>query len=155
VRRASCALIGALLAACTSTSTPLPTALPTPPATQIGVCALVPNMDALVGKTAVDRPGSFTLNDVDRCIWTYATDPARSVGVSVGALRGHTSAISSLGGGETVAGLGDDARWWAGNHLLSVSRGQRSMQVDLQLEDASVSRELAVAIAQAALQNLP
>jgi hypothetical protein len=128
---------------------------PTPAPTPLGVCSLVPNMDQLVGKTSIDRPGGFTLNDVERCLWTYATNPSRSVGVSVAALRGHTGAIEALGDGEIVAGLGDDARWWAGNHLLSLSRGQRSIQVDLELDDADISKELAVSIAQAALQNLP
>jgi hypothetical protein len=135
---------GLLVLACNSTPTPTP----------VGVCALVPDMDALVGKTSLGPPGAFTLNDFDRCLWTYASTPARSVGVSVGAIRGHKGAIDNLGDGEQLTGIGDDARWWAGTHLLSVAVGQRTLQVDLQLDDADVSRDLAVSIAQAALQNL-
>lgn len=111
-------------------------------------------MDELVGQTAVGAPGFFTLNDVDRCIWTFATDPARSVGVSVAPLGAHQGAKDSFGGGEAVAGLGDDARWFPGNHLLSVAAGRRALQVDLQLNDSQNTKDLAVSIAQAALPNL-
>jgi len=133
-----------VVGACSSTPVPTP----------VGVCALVPNMDDLVGKTAVDNPGGFTLNDVDRCVWSYATNPARSVGVSVGPVRGHGGAIDNLGDGETISGLGEDARWWPANRLLSVAVGDRMLQVDLQLDDADVSKGLAVAIAEVALENL-
>jgi hypothetical protein len=111
-------------------------------------------MDTLVGKTALGPPGGFRLNEVDRCIWTYAADPARSVGVSVAPLIAHGAAIDSFGEGETVPGLGEDARWWAASHLLSVATGNEALQVDLQLNDEDNSKDLAASIAQAALQNL-
>jgi hypothetical protein len=138
-----------VISACSST-TPNPSVNPAP----MGVCGLVPNMDELVGQTAVDRPAGFTLNDVDRCTWTYQLDPSRSVGISLAPLVAHDAAIESFGEGEQVAGLGQDARWWASNNLLSVLVEGGTLQVDLQLDEEHVSKELAVSIAQAALQNL-
>ena len=132
-------------ASCTSTS-------PTP--APVDTCALVPNMDELVGHAAVDRPGAFTLNGVERCIWTYATTPARSVGISVANILAHGSAIETLGDGEPVPDLGNDARWWPGNHMLSIALGERSLQVDLQLDAAESTRDLAVQIARAAIERL-
>ena len=140
------AVVALMVGACTST--------PQPTQTPVVVCALVPNMDELVGKTAVGPPGGFTLNDIDRCIWSYATDPARSIGVSVGPVGGHGGAIDNLGDGEAIPGLGEDARWWAGNRLLSVAVGDRALQVDIQLDEADVSKDLAVSIAESALENL-
>jgi hypothetical protein len=139
-----------ILAGCVSTA-------PSPEATAptlANACELVTNMDTLVGKTAVGPPGGFRLNEVDRCIWTYAADPARSVGVSVAPLIAHGAAIESFGEGETIPGLGENARWWAANHLLSVAAEDEALQVDLQLDAEGNSKELAVSIAQAALQNL-
>ncbi len=135
-----------VVAACGSVSTPT--------ASPVAACALIPNMDELVGKAAVGSPGFFTLNDVDRCIWTYATDPARSVGVSVAPLGAHQAAKDSLPSGETVEGLGEEAIWFEGNHLLSVAANQRAVQVDLQLDEEESTRDLAVSIAQAAVSNL-
>ena len=143
-------LLGAVVAvvavACASTATP--TQAP------VAVCALVPNMDALVGQTSVGAPGFFTLNGLDRCIWTYATDPARSVGVSVAPARAHQGAIDNFGQGETIGGVGDDARWFEGNRLLSILAGQKAVHVDLQLDEGDSTKDLAVAIGAAALANL-
>jgi len=138
-----------VLSAC-STTAPNPSVNPTP----IGACVLVPDMDAIVGKSTVGPPGGYTLNDVDRCTWTYELDPSRYVTLSIALKQAHSEAIAALGAGEIVPGLGDDARWWAANHLLSVSTGPSSVQVDLQLNESDVSKDLAVRIAQAALQNL-
>jgi hypothetical protein len=129
---------------CTSTPTPTPAA----------ACGLVTNMDELVGRTAVGEPGAFTLNDVDRCLWTYANNPSRWVTVSVAAKAKHDEAIGAFGNGEAIPGLGEDARWWATNHLLSVATADAVLQVDLQLDDADATKELAVSIAEAALVNL-
>ncbi len=135
-----------LLAGCGSTA-------PTP-AAAADACGLVPNMDVIVGRAAIDRPAAFRLNEVDRCVWTYQTDPSRSIGLSLGAVAAHETAIASLGPAEQVAGVGQDARWWPANRLLSVSLGDRAVQVDLQMDDQQAPRELAVSIAQAAIANL-
>ena len=136
-----------VVAACNTTATPT--------ATPFSACALVANMDELVGKTVVGPPGAFTLNDVNRCIWTYATDPSRWVTVSVADNSAHGGAIDAFGDGESIEGLGDDARWWAANDILSVARPEFALQVDLELDEGDGTKELAVAIAQAALANLP
>ena len=136
-----------LITSCSSTSPP---PVPTP----LGVCGLVPNMDDLVGKAAVDQPGGFTLNDVDTCIWTYALNPSRSVDLSVAAIAAHQAAIDELGDGEQVPSVGDDARWWSGNRLLSVALDDRAVQVSLKLDDVDSTKDLAVRIAQAAIANL-
>jgi hypothetical protein len=135
-----------LLGACNATVAPSPSPL--------GACALVPNMDALVGKTALGAPGGFTLNDVNRCIWTYAVDPSRWVTVSVASKTAYDDAIDAFGDGEQVAGLGADALWWAANDVLSVDTGDAALQVDLELDEEDASRDLAVNIARAALDNL-
>jgi hypothetical protein len=119
-----------------------------------GACALVPNIDTLVGRTAIDRPASYNINDVDHCTWVYEADPSRYVGLSLGAISGHSGAIDSLGPGDAVANLGDDARWWPANHLLSFAVGSRSVQVDLELDEAESTRELAEQIGREAVANL-
>jgi hypothetical protein len=94
------------------------------------------------------------LNDVDRCTWTYEADPARYVTLSVTFAQAHSDAIDAFGEGETIEGLGDDARWWSSNRVLSLVDGPNAIQVGLELDEPQVSKELAVSIAQAALQNL-
>jgi len=143
---ASLALVALITLACATTATPS--------ATPANACALVPNVDQLVERQSISAPAAYTLNEVDHCTWTYGADPARYVGLSVGPLAGHQEAIDSLGPGETVSGLGDDARWWAGNRLLSVAAGQRMVQVNMELEPGDNLRDVAVAIAGAALASL-
>jgi hypothetical protein len=132
---------------------------PSPPAsveTAIKLaCSLVPDMDTLVGRTAVAAPSSYALGGRERCIWAYASDPSRFVGLTIGDASGHAATIASFGEGETVEGLGEDARWWAANQTLSVVRETQSLQLDLQLDDLSDPRALAVSIAQRALEGLP
>jgi hypothetical protein len=118
-------------------------------------CMLVPDMDALVDKAALAAPAEYRTGPLSRCTWVYGRDPTRSIGVNFGPASGHTDSIASFGQGETIPGLGDDARWWAGNRTLSVSVGSRSFQVDLELDQADVSKDLAIAIARSALQHLP
>jgi hypothetical protein len=118
-------------------------------------CSLVPDMDTLVGRTAVASPSSYALGGRERCIWAYASDPSRFVGLTVGDASGHAATIASFGEGEAIAGLGEDARWWAANQTLSVARETQSIQLDLQLDDLADPRALAILIAQRALEGLP
>jgi hypothetical protein len=134
----------AVFTGCTSTPSPTP----------VGVCGMVSNMDQLVGKTALGEPGAVTINDVDRCLWTYADNPSRWVTVSVSPKSAHDQAIDAFGDGESVDGLGEDARWFASNSLLSVASGDTVVQVDLELDPEDASQDLAVNIARVALDNL-
>jgi hypothetical protein len=144
-----------LVAACTSAPAPAPTAAPSLSGSPqpIGVCNLIPTMDQIVGKDSIGLPAGYTLNDVDRCIWTYGLDPSRYLSLSIAANSAHQSAIDAFGPGEQVAGLGEDARWWPSNRTLSVSNGSEAIQVTLELDPADVSKELAISIAQAALDG--
>jgi hypothetical protein len=119
------------------------------------VCGIVADMDALVGRTAVAAPSSYTVGSSERCLWVYVTDPSRYVGLTLGEPASHAATIQSFGDGEVVDGLGDEARWWDANRTLSVLDGERALQVDLQLDDAADPKALAVSIAQAALVELP
>lgn len=148
------ALIVLVLGGCGG-PTPSPSALPSVAAEANLACALVPEMDALVGRTAVAAPSSYTIGGRERCLWAYASDPSRFVGLTVGDAGGHAATVESFGEGEAVAGLGDDARWWAANQTLSVARGSQSIQLDLQLDDLADPRSLAVSIVQTALEHLP
>lgn len=87
-------------------------------------------------------------------MWVVARDPSRYVGLSVGPAANHAATIDALGDGESVDGIGDDARWWQTARTLSVAVGDRSFQVDLQLNDGEATRELAVALARQALEAL-
>jgi len=115
------------------------------------VCAIVADMDALVGRTVAVDPSSYTVGASERCLWVYLTDPSRYVALTLGGSASHAATIQSFGEGEVVESLGDEARWWGGTKTLSVLDGERSLQVDLQLDDAADPRALAVSIAQAAL----
>lgn len=129
-----------------------------PPSVETAIklaCSLVPDMDTLVGRTGVAAPSSYALGGRERCIWAYASDPSRFVGLTVGDASGHAATIASFGEGETIEGLGEDARWWAANQTLSVARDTQSIQLDLQLDDLSDPRALAISIAQRALEGLP
>ncbi len=108
-------------------------------------------MDALVGRTGAVEPSSYTVGASERCLWVYTTDPSRYVALTLGGSASHAATIESFGEGEVVDSLGDEARWWNTNRTLSVLDGERSLQVDVQLDDAADPKALAVSIAQAAL----
>ena len=139
---------------------PPPTPLPetTPASVEpsgASVCGLVADMDALVGRSAVAAPSSYTVGSSERCLWVYLADPSRYVGLTLGEPASHAATIQSFGDGQVVDGIGDEARWWDANRTLSVLDGERALQVDLQLDDAADPKALAVSIAQAALGQLP
>jgi hypothetical protein len=131
---------------------------PSPEATAIAdagsVCGLVPDMDGLVGRAAIAPAGGYTVGALTRCTWVFAADPSRSVGVVLGPAQAHADTVAAFGAGEAVEGLGDDARWWPANRALSVETGERSFQVELQLDPPQATRELAEAIAAAVLASL-
>jgi hypothetical protein len=128
---------------------PAPSIASTAPAS---VCDIVADMDALVGRTAVAAPSSYTVGSSERCLWVYVTDPSRYVALTVGESSSHADTIASFGEGEVIDSVGQDARWWEANRTLSVVEGDRSLQVDLQLDDAADPKALAVSIARAALE---
>ena len=150
-------LAGAALAmaGCAPTPSPPPTS-PPPGATSgpLAACALVPGLGTLVGREPIASPNGFSTPTGDRCQWVLARDPSRYVGLTLGPARNHGATIDAFGPGETVEALGDDARWWAANRTLSVVTGERSFQVDLQLDAAEVTLPLAEAIAAAVLSEL-
>ena len=150
-------VLGAAIVACgVPPPTPAIESVPQPIESAAGpVCRMVADMDALVGRTAVAAPSSYTMGSRERCLWVYVTDPSRYVALTLGEPSGHAATIQSFGDGAVVDGLGDDARWWDANRTLSVLDGERSLQVDLQLDDAADPRALAVSIAQVALEHLP
>ena len=140
------------IAACGPAPRPPSDGVPPSTATSAGsVCALVADMDTLVGRTAAVDPSSYTVGASERCLWVYATDPSRYVALTLGGSASHAATIQSFGEGDVVVGLADEARWWDANKTLSVLDGERSLQVDLQLDDAADPKALAVSIAQAAL----
>lgn len=115
------------------------------------VCDFVVDMDALVGRTAVAVPSSYSVGSSERCLWVYVTDPSRYVALTAGDSSSHADTIQSFGEGEVVDGVGDEARWWDANQTLSVVIGERSLQIDIRLDDAADPKELAVSVAQAAI----
>ncbi len=110
-------------------------------------------MDEIVGMDSIGPPAGYTLNDVDRCLWTYGLDPSRFLTLSIALPEAHPNAIAALGEGEAVAGLGDDARWWPSNSTLSVANGRSTIQVDLELGASDASKDLAISIARAAIDG--
>jgi hypothetical protein len=139
----------------TSAASPSSATVPGASLEASNACLLVPDMDTLVGKTALVAPAEYQIGPLSRCTWVYGRDPTRSVGVNFGPVAGHADSITSFGQGEAVPALGDDARWWPGARTLSVSVGPRSFQVNLELDPADVSKELAVSIARSALTRTP
>jgi hypothetical protein len=155
VRRGLIVLMSIMVAACGGPA-------PTPSmesvrasSTPSSVCDLVGDMDTLVGRTVIAAPSSYAVGSSERCLWVYMTDPSRYVALTVGAQASHADTIQSFGEGEVIDGVGDEARWWESNRTLSVVSGERSLQVDLQLDDAADPKALAVSIAQAALEPQP
>ena len=114
----------------------------------------MPNLGAIVGREPIASPNGFSTPTGDRCQWVLGRDPSRYVGLTLGPARNHGSTIDAFGAGEPVEGLGDDARWWAANRTLSVVTGERSFQVDLQLDAGDVTPALAEAIATEVLSGL-
>ena len=150
-------LAGLILAGCAGPLTPTtpPTPVASPSALALEVCALVPDMDAIVGLAAKAPPSGFTIGQVDRCLWVYDTDPSRYVGVSVAPLGAHAAGVEAFGDGDSIDSLGDDARWWSTTQTLSVAIGDRSFQVDIRLAQADAAQDLAVAVARRVLERLP
>ena len=46
-------------------------------------CALVPDMDTIVGKVAIVAPAEYQTGSLSRCTWVYATNPTRHVGAQL------------------------------------------------------------------------
>ena len=136
-----------------TSSGPPPTPSPGASAASL-VCALVPDMAGVVGREPIAPPDGYSVGGNDRCMWVLGRDPSRYVGVTMGPAANHATTIDALGPGEEVTGLGDGARWWATSRTLSVAVGDRSFQVDLQLDPGDVTQELAVAIARQVLAGL-
>ncbi len=137
------------------TSPTSPTPVVSPSALALEVCALVPDMDAIVGLAAKAPPSGFSIGQVDRCMWVYEMDPSRYVGVSVAPLAAHAEGVEAFGDGTSIDSLGDDARWWSTTRTLSVAIGDRSFQVDIRLAQAVAGQDLAVAVARRVLEHLP
>jgi hypothetical protein len=119
-----------------------------------GPCGLIADVAAAVGRVPISSPNPRAVGATQRCLWVVARDPSRFVGLNVGPAANHAASIDALGDGEVVDGLGDDARWWAAARTLSVAVGDRSIQLDLQLDDAEATRDLAEALARQALEGL-
>ena len=119
-----------------------------------GPCGLIADVAAAVGRAPIASPNPRAVGATQRCLWVVARDPSRFVGLNVGPAANHAATIDALGDGEAVEGLGDDARWWAAARTLSVAIGDRSIQLDLQLDDAEATRDVAEALARQALEGL-
>ena len=128
---------------------------PTPALGSTAACSLVPDMDQLVGRPQIGSPSGYTIEGKSQCIWTYQADPSRHVSLTVGPAQTHGSSIDAFGTGQSIAGLGDDARWWPQIHGLSVARDDHAFQVNLALDEADASQDLAVSIARSVLEHLP
>ena len=126
-----------------SPATSAPAGSPAP----VAACGLVPEMAGAVGTEPLASPDGYRIGGNDRCLWVFGRDPSRFIGLTVGPTANHTTTVDALGNGETVEGLGDEAVWWPNARTLSVSTGDRSFQVDLQLDAPEVTRDLAVRIA--------
>ena len=148
--------MAAVAVSCGTLSTsPASSTAPSPGASAASlVCAFVPDMAGAVGREPIAPPDGYSLGGNDRCMWVLGRDPSRYIGLTVGPAANHASTIDALGPGEDVAGLGDGATWWARSRTLSVATGDRSFQVDLQLDPGEVTQELAVAIARQVIASL-
>jgi len=119
-----------------------------------GPCGLIPDVAGAVGRAPIASPNPFAVSATQRCIWVVARDPSRFIGLNVGPAANHAATIDAFGDGEAVDGLGDDARWWAAARTLSVAVADRSIQLDLQLDAAEATRDVAEALARQALDGL-
>ena len=145
----------ALVAACGSTTaSPDPSPAGPVPLPAGGPCSLIPDVAAAVGRAPIASPNTYQLGATQRCMWVIARDPSRYVGLSLGPASNHAATIDALGNGEPVDGLGDDARWWPASRTVSVATGDRSIQLDLRLDDAEATRDVAVTLARMALDGL-
>ena len=132
------------------------TASPTPAASRqpVTVCGLVADIEATLGRPPIESPSTYTVGENDRCMFIVGRDPSRYIGLTVGPKANHETTIAALGPGEAVAGLGDGAMWWGNARTLSVVDGEVAFQVDLQLDDAEATREVATGVAQQVVDAL-
>jgi hypothetical protein len=151
-------LAGAVLAGCAPTASPTPaaSAAPSPEGSRVrvAVCDLLTDPAAAFGRAPISSPSTFSVGPNDRCQWILERDPTRYVGLTLGPASNHQATIDAFGPGEAVPGLGDAALWWAGTKTLSVVTGTRNFQVDLRLDEADATRELALAVAAQVLQSM-
>ena len=153
---AALAVLAGALAACSPSSSPSPSPVPSPAGSHepVAVCSLLTDPAAAFGRAPIASPSTFTVGVNDRCLWVLERDPTRHVGVTLGPAANHQATIGAFGPGEPVAGLGDAALWWAGNATLSVVTGDRNVQVDLNLDEAGATLEMATAVVQQVLAAL-
>ena len=157
-RVAATVLLALAIIGCGATQ-PSPSGSPSqpPPVASLaagGTCGLLPEFAAAVGRGPIASPDAYAVGPTERCLWVVALDPSRSIGLSVGPATNHGATIDALGIGESVQGLGDDARWWPSARTLSVAFGDRSIQLDLQLDAAEATRAVAIELARQALEGL-
>jgi hypothetical protein len=120
----------------------------------VAVCGLVPDIEAALGRAPIASPNTYTVGVNDRCMWIVGRDPSRYVGLTLGPKANHDATVAALGPGEAVADLGDHAAWWANARTLSVVVGEVAFQVDLQVDEADATRELASGVARQVVEGL-
>jgi hypothetical protein len=152
----SVGLVVALVVLVATGCSPDTTASPTPAGSRqpVAVCGLVADVEAALGRAPIESPSTYTVGENDRCMWVVGRDPSRYIGLTVGPKGNHETTIAALGPGEAVAGLGDGAVWWGNARTLSVVDGEAAFQVDLQLDDAEATREVATGVAQQVVDAL-
>jgi hypothetical protein len=117
-------------------------------------CDLVPDVGSAIGREPIASPNGYSIDGNERCLWVVSRDPSRYVGLTMGPSANHAATIDALGEGERIDDLGDDGRWWPTSRVLSVAVGDRSFQVDLQLDPAEATKELAVTLARQVVASL-
>jgi hypothetical protein len=147
-----CAVAVLFAAGCSPDTTASPN--PTGSRQPVAVCGLVADMEAVLGRAPIASPNTYTVGENDRCMWVMGRDPSRYIGVTLGPKANHETSIAAFGLGEAVAGLGDGAMWWSRARTLSVVDGEVAFQVDLQLDDAEATREVATAVARQVVDAL-
>ena len=146
------ALVVLLAAGCSMDTTASPT--PAGSRQPVAVCGLVADVEAALGRAPIASPNTYTVGENDRCMWVVGRDPTRYIGLTVGPKANHEVTIAAFGPGEAVAGLGDGAVWWGNARTLSVVAGEVAFQVDLQLDDAEATLEVATGVAEQVVDAL-
>lgn len=152
-------LAGAVVAACAPSTSPSPASASLAPSPEgsrvrVAVCELLTDPTAAFGRAPISSPSTFSVGPNDRCQWVLERDPTRYVGLTLGPASNHQATIDAFGPGEAVPGIGEAALWWAGTKTLSVVVGTRNFQIDLRLDEADATRELALAVAAQVLQAM-
>lgn len=159
-------LVGLFFVGCTALN-PTPTVMFVTPHPSFGgdACSLVPYVASIIGSPLPrGTPIAGNVDGISVCSWLLGANPPEGVGINVTVPEKFDAWKARYDGLEPatqVIGLGSEAWFWpvvtqaSSNSYLIVRTPSYAIHIGVSVGDHSRDRDVAVAVAQSALERLP